>query len=288
MMIENPFELPRDIAAIVLPLAADVIEYAATDAGGRWGLTDYTPDIRINVGFTMILTTQEDQLQLILDRQLVDQRMLPRTVSVRTGPRKKPFFSSIPHSVLIEVPYRPIKDLIRTIQQVRPGLYAAIVPAGRRGVGRGVRTGHAPDMVRELARFLNRDLPQPSYSNVGTASAPDAQDGLSGADLMEGALRRVTANRFERNPSARRACIEYYGVSCVVCDFSFEKVFGLRGRGFIHVHHLSALAGRQGSYTVDPILDLRPVCPNCHAMLHQEDPPTSIDDLRAELCRAEV
>ena len=84
-MTENPFELPLDIAAIVLPLAADVIEHAATAAGGKWGLTDYTPDIRINVGFTEILTTQEEQLRLILDRQLVDEQMLPRAVSVTPG-----------------------------------------------------------------------------------------------------------------------------------------------------------------------------------------------------------
>src|SRR5262245_19729398 len=90
-----------------------------------------------------------------------------------------------------------IEDLVRTVQQVRPGLYAAIVSAGRRAVGWGVQIGHAPDMVRELARFVNRDLPQPGYLNVGTASASALPDAISGSDLMEGALHRVTANRFE-------------------------------------------------------------------------------------------
>ncbi|MDE2321554.1 MAG: HNH endonuclease [candidate division NC10 bacterium] len=279
-MPENPFDLPLDVAAIVIPLVADVIQHAASAAGGKWGLTDYMPDIRINVGFTEILTTQEDQLRLILDRRLVDQQMLPQAVSVTTGLGDEPYYPSIPHSILIEAPYRPIEDLARTTEQVRPGLYAAIVSAGRRGVGRGVRMGHAPDMVRELARFLNRDLPQPGYVDVGAGSAPALPDAISGSDLMEGALHRVTANRFERNQIARRACIAHYGASCVVCGFSFEQVFGMRGKGFIHVHHLSSLARQQGSYTVDPIRDLRPVCPNCHAMLHRDDPPTSIDDLR--------
>jgi 5-methylcytosine-specific restriction protein A len=122
----------------------------------------------------------------------------------------------------------------------------------------------------------------------GRPLRPPSRDAISGSDLMEGALYRVTANRFERNPIARRACIAHYGASCVVCGFSFEKVFGMRGQGFIHVHHLSPLARQQGSYTVDPIRDLRPVCPNCHAMLHRDDPPTSIDDLRAELRRPEA
>jgi 5-methylcytosine-specific restriction protein A len=34
------------------------------------------------------------------------------------------------------------------------------------------------------------------------------------------------------------------------------------------------------SYTVDPIKDLRPVCPNCHAIIHRTDPPCSVDELR--------
>jgi 5-methylcytosine-specific restriction protein A len=32
-------------------------------------------------------------------------------------------------------------------------------------------------------------------------------------------------------------------------------------------------------YKVDPIKDLRPVCPNCHAMLHQKTPPFSIEEM---------
>jgi hypothetical protein len=104
MTTENPFDLPLDVAAIVLPLAADVIQHAATAAGGKWGLTDYMPDIRINVGFTEILTTQEDQLRLILDRQLVEHRVLPQAVSVTTGLGEEPYYPSIPHSILIEVP----------------------------------------------------------------------------------------------------------------------------------------------------------------------------------------
>jgi len=31
---------------------------------------------------------------------------------------------------------------------------------------------------------------------------------------------------------------------------------------------------------VDPATDLRPVCPNCHEMLHKKDPPYTIEELR--------
>jgi 5-methylcytosine-specific restriction protein A len=33
------------------------------------------------------------------------------------------------------------------------------------------------------------------------------------------------------------------------------------------------------NYIVDPVKDLEPVCPNCHAMLHRKDPPYSIEEL---------
>jgi predicted HNH restriction endonuclease len=31
---------------------------------------------------------------------------------------------------------------------------------------------------------------------------------------------------------------------------------------------------------VDPIADLRPVCPNCHAVIHRANPPYTLDDVR--------
>jgi 5-methylcytosine-specific restriction protein A len=33
-------------------------------------------------------------------------------------------------------------------------------------------------------------------------------------------------------------------------------------------------------YVVDPIRDLTPVCPNCHAMLHRQTPPLTIEELK--------
>jgi 5-methylcytosine-specific restriction protein A len=36
-------------------------------------------------------------------------------------------------------------------------------------------------------------------------------------------------------------------------------------------------------YRVDPIRDLRPVCPNCHAMIHRRIPAYSIEELKKML-----
>ena len=58
----------------------------------------------------------------------------------------------------------------------------------------------------------------------------------------EGSRRQVVVNAYERDPTARQKCIEYYGAACVVCGFSFLDAFGPEAEGFIHVHHLTPLA----------------------------------------------
>ena len=103
--------------------------------------------------------------------------------------------------------------------------------------------------------------------------------------FREGAIRRVTVNAYERDPIARQRCIEHYGYQCSVCQCDFEEVYGEIGRGFIHVHHLRPLSGIAEEYEIDPVADLRPVCPNCHAMLHRRSPPYTIDELRSLLMR---
>jgi len=101
--------------------------------------------------------------------------------------------------------------------------------------------------------------------------------------LMEGAARQVRVNAYERNPVARLRCIQHYGTRCGVCEVEFEARYGDVGKGFIHVHHLRSIATAKRSYQVDPVKDLRPVCPNCHAMLHRKEPPFTIEELRARL-----
>ncbi|MFV1977656.1 MAG: HNH endonuclease [Candidatus Scalindua sp.] len=100
--------------------------------------------------------------------------------------------------------------------------------------------------------------------------------------LFEGIKKTVIVNSYERNPIARAKCIEYYGAQCVVCNFNFEKEYGDIGKGFIHVHHLTQLSDIGQGYEVNPINDLRPVCPNCHAMLHKKQPPLTIEQLKSK------
>jgi 5-methylcytosine-specific restriction protein A len=98
--------------------------------------------------------------------------------------------------------------------------------------------------------------------------------------MTEGAKRKIIVNAYERNTKARDMCISRWGSKCSVCDFDFHKTYGNIGSGFIHVHHLTPVSEIGKSYQVNPINDLRPVCQNCHAMLHTSNPPLSIEQLR--------
>ncbi len=98
--------------------------------------------------------------------------------------------------------------------------------------------------------------------------------------LREGAAQQITVLAYERNPEARRRCIELYGYDCAVCGFNFAASFGELGKEYIQVHHLRELSSVGEEYEVDPAADLRPVCPNCHAMLHRRSPVLSIEDLK--------
>jgi len=101
--------------------------------------------------------------------------------------------------------------------------------------------------------------------------------------LSEGAVSQIFVNRYERNRQARTACIEHYGCRCAVCGFDFEKVYGPIGQNKIHVHHLMPLSGIRQEYKIDPVRDLRPVCPNCHLIIHSKREPFTIDEIREQI-----
>jgi putative restriction endonuclease len=86
--------------------------------------------------------------------------------------------------------------------------------------------------------------------------------------IIEGAVCRITVNAYERSPEGRQRCIAAHGTNCFICGFDFGAVYGAEAEGYIHVHHIRPLSKVGGEYVVDPVKDLRPVCPNCHAMLH--------------------
>jgi 5-methylcytosine-specific restriction protein A len=60
-------------------------------------------------------------------------------------------------------------------------------------------------------------------------------------------------------------------------------MYGEIGKNFIHVHHVKPLSEIDEQYKINPIKDLRPVCPNCHAMLHKRKPAYSIEEIQDKI-----
>lgn len=100
------------------------------------------------------------------------------------------------------------------------------------------------------------------------------------AIYLEGMPVQVVSNKYKRNRKAHKICLQHWGYSCAVCNFNFEQVYGEIGKNFIHVHHEVQISKVGKGHAIDPKRDLKPVCPNCHAMLHSKKEALSIDELR--------
>jgi 5-methylcytosine-specific restriction protein A len=115
---------------------------------------------------------------------------------------------------------------------------------------------------------------------LSLANIVPIEDESSTEGYSEGDVQRVEVNRYERNPLNRKLCLAEKGYNCAVCGFNFEEKYGIIGKDFIHVHHIVPVSEVGPSYIIDPVNDLEPVCPNCHAMLHRKTPPYLPDELR--------
>ncbi len=143
------------------------------------------------------------------------------------------------------------------------------------------------DVYKELLHFLE-NRKQSSYlvsgfiqaslpyffdfwksENSSTITQNDFPDSAETETCIEGAKTTVLVNKYERNSTARQKCIDELGYYCHICGINFEEIYGEIGKNFIHVHHKIPLNEIKEEYVVDPIKDLLPVCPNCHAMLHR-------------------
>lgn len=73
-----------------------------------------------------------------------------------------------------------------------------------------------------------------------------------------------------RNQKLRHNCISRYGCQCYVCKFAFSQKYGETGEGFIEIHHINPLSKKQPDEPTY-VNELRPVCANCHRMLHRKN-----------------
>lgn len=104
-----------------------------------------------------------------------------------------------------------------------------------------------------------------------------------GIEYQEGAVQQIKVNRYERDKKARDACLSHYGYVCQVCLIKLSDIYGVIAKSLIHVHHIKLISEIGESYIVDPVFDLIPVCPNCHAVIHMKSPAYSPHEVSAML-----
>jgi 5-methylcytosine-specific restriction enzyme A len=100
---------------------------------------------------------------------------------------------------------------------------------------------------------------------------------------LEGNPRLVAHLRRERNTSIverkkKEILAKTGALSCEICGFDFEKIYGKYGRAFCEVHHLTPLHKSDGVVKTE-LSDLAIVCSNCHRIIHRIAPMPSVRDL---------
>jgi 5-methylcytosine-specific restriction enzyme A len=128
-------------------------------------------------------------------------------------------------------------------------------------------------------------IEQLGWIEAGHSKIPEEVDMT--VPLYEGAVRRIVVNAYERSSVARERCIHHHGCRCASCGLILAEKYGEAAQGLIHVHHVRQLADVNAEYQVDPIQDLRPVCPTCHAVIHSKTPPFTIEEVMAMIEKQE-
>jgi 5-methylcytosine-specific restriction protein A len=212
------------------------------------------------------------------------------------------------HKRMLQLHYHSPNRTITSSQMARAMGYkkfkAANLHYGRlAGLMGGVLRWHRPKNATRLFLFAEFQKPHGEWwwimrpqvakaleqlGMTGEANTTIAEEITDSTPLYEGAVTSINVNAYERSGTAREECILKQGCKCAVCGVILADIYGEVAQGFIHVHHLTLLAVRNGSYEINPQRDLRPVCPNCHAIIHLKNPPYTIQQARSFLGRKKI
>lgn len=130
-------------------------------------------------------------------------------------------------------------------------------------------------------QLLRTNIPK---SDSRSTELPD-EIVVGNTKFREGTVKQVLVNAYERNTRAKRLCKQRHGTNCVICGFSFAENYGDFAADFIHVHHLIPISSIGKDHDIDPVKDMRPVCPNCHAAIHLGGENRSIADLKKAVAK---
>jgi 5-methylcytosine-specific restriction enzyme A len=120
----------------------------------------------------------------------------------------------------------------------------------------------------------------------GAGLQPDQESAFDDPKTSKAHGHRATVNKYERCRKLRALCLAHYKLKCYACKTLLSDVYGQAAANVIHVHHLELVSALPDDYEIHPIRDLRPVCPNCHSVIHSRQPHYSIEELQEMLAAA--
>lgn len=118
---------------------------------------------------------------------------------------------------------------------------------------------------------------------VDSNLSPDLDVDIHSLVVTEGQRRLVLHLQRERKPSiVRKKKAQATTLDCEVCGFSFSRVYGSVAERYCEVHHLLPLSEVEEA-TRTQLEDLAILCANCHRVVHLQNPPYTLNEVRLML-----
>lgn len=262
-----------------LQILLSVIKKADSYGKNKWGVHCRENIIRVLVGNLIVFTLEKECLWCALDKELAEKDRIFRE------PNTFWKWDTDEYPIYVKVPSKNgyfVSSNLSDWNHIENLHFAFIESVSHKYQKLNIKSQrlHEPEVLNYLRKELHESVPEPLYNEGDHIHLPEEVEANT---YFEGVKKTITINAYERNSEARLKCLEYYGTNCEICGFNFEDTYGKIGKGYIHVHHLTPLSEIAEEYELDPIRDLRPVCPNCHAMLHKLHKGTqchTIDELK--------
>jgi 5-methylcytosine-specific restriction protein A len=141
-----------------------------------------------------------------------------------------------------------------------------------------INSGDPRADMQELVKWTSRlAVALFALMPVQAEEEPDTQ--VSG--YPEGAKTTVSVNRYERDRRNRAAALAIHGYRCKGCGRLMSEEYGDVAATLIEVHHTTPVHALGSGYVINPVVDLVPLCPNCHSVAHTRNPPLSVDEIKA-------
>ena len=107
--------------------------------------------------------------------------------------------------------------------------------------------------------------------------------------IREGQLGTRTSEYRVRSQRLRDAAVDYYSdsgrIPCHACEFDFSSAYDVIGQGYVQIHHLIPVSFLSGEPLdlEEALANVRPLCANCHQMVHTKRPPLPIEEIKSRL-----